>query len=494
MAVQRGSAGRARRGGGVGPALGRRALLRAGAAAAAGAAAVPWLAACSAAGARTPAAPTPAGAVITLVFQPYTSAYGFADTGTLNQILQQATQPFLDQNPGIRLTLYGPAVNPVAAVIAGAGPDVPQLQGGGGGIFGWLQGPFLLDLQPYVQQSNVDLSNFSAGQLADVTRGGALYGIPNYTGTAAVAVNEAALDALGLSYPRPDWTYTDWATLAASASGTAQNGQRRYGTTIDSDSFGSGPGAFYYHGWGADLVDPADPTHCALGSAEAIACGEFLYGLVQNQSAQFGWVPPGFAQGLCAAPFCWLQTYIIPAATQWRSFKWDFWPQPLWPKGAFTMTNPNFYAISSTSQHPDQAWELVQWLTVQPDWQRIMMRAVLLPPGYLPLWEEWTAIVRQVAPPLADKNLDVFAQSVKNGIMTGGTHFAYNDPQAKQIVTKGYAAIAAGRSTVAETFPQIAQQIDALEQAAAAEAATGATLAKRFPTSGPALAGVATGS
>lgn len=478
----------------------RRALLRLAIASAAAAA----LAACSRAPAGAAlssparqAAPTPAHGVITLSFQPFTDAYGFPNPQTLSQLLRQTTSSFLAKHPGVRLRLYGSTVNPLAAVIAGSGPDVPQLQGGGGGISSWLAGPAVLDLTRFVKQANVDLTAFAQGQLADVTRHGRLYGIPNYTGTAGVVVNQSALDQLGLAYPPPDWTYTQWAQLAASASGVVRGGkgggQHRYGTTINADYFGNGPGAFYYRGWGAHIVDPANPARCALGSPQAMACAEFLYGLVWNKVAQFGWVPPGFLSGLVVAPFCWLQSYIIPAATQWRGFKWDFWPQPVWPQGSFTMTNPNFFALSAGTKHPDAAWELLHWLTVDPTWQRALMRTVLLPPGYLPLWHEWTTVVAKVAPPLAGKNLAVFAQHVKTGIMYGGTHFAHADPQAKGILKQWYGEIAARKYTVQEGFPQMARQIDALQQTAAVESGLRSAATRAFPAKGPAIAAVTPG-
>ena len=458
----------------VRPILGRRTALRFALLGSAGAAAS-GLAACGPSGHT--AAPSATGQPVTLTFQPYTDAYGFPNLRTLNRILTQAVQPFLARYPNIRLKMYGSTVNPLPAVLAGTGPDVPQLQGGSGGISSWLAGPEVLDLSGYIRQSNLNLRDFSVGQLTEVTQAGKVYGIPNYTGTGGVVVNQTVLDQLGLHYPSPNWDYHEWSHLAAAASGIASGGQRRIGTTINPDYFGSGPGAFYYHGWGADIVDPTNPARCGLGTPEAIACAEFLYGMVWKKSATFGWVPPSFTQGLAVMPYCWLQSYIIPAATQWNGFKWDFWPQPRWPHGSYTMTNPNFFAISAGTKHPDAAWELVRWLTVTPHWQRTLMRSVLLPPGYLPLWPEWVTVVRQVAPSLRSKNLDIFASHVKTGILYGGSRFARQDTQAKAILQKWYGRILSRVVSVKSGLTQMAAQIDALEAAAVAgtHAATAAT-------------------
>ncbi len=415
------------------------------------------------------ATPTAASGKIVLTFQPWQYAYGFQNLNrSLNDILYQATASFRQENPSIDLRFYGPQTNPVTSVIAGQGPDVPQLQGGGGGISGWITDGLLLDLTPHIRQSNISLHQFSPGQMADVTTPEGIFGIPNYTGVSAMAINLSTLDALGLSYPNPQWTYLEWAQLARAASSRVLHGQRVVGTTI-ATHFGPGPAIPYYHGWGAGLVDPADPTRCRLDSPGAIACGEFLYGLVEHGAAQWGpgLVPVSFVQGLTVAPFCWVQTNIIPAATSWTGFKWDFWPMPLWPAGPAAMTNPNFFAVAASTKYPELAWELLRWLTIEPEWQRVLMRTVLLPPGFLPLWGEWIATVRQFAPTLAKKNLEAFAQNLSHSWLFGGEHFAFESPQATAILGNWYGQIATGKVSVKEGLTQAAGQITRFEAVAA---------------------------
>ncbi len=412
------------------------------------------------------AAPVRGSQRITLSFQPWQYAYGFQSLPTsFNRILYEATAPFRQAHPGINLVFFGPQTNPYASVLAGEGPDVPQLQGGGGSIVEWMQQGLLVDLSPRIQQANINMADFDFDQVADATgSAGAIYGVPNYTGTSGYVVNLSALDQLGLKYPSPNWTYLEWEHLARSVSGKAANGQQRLGTTIDSGcTYGNAPDSFYFHGWGASVRDAANPARCALDSPAAIACGEFLYSLVWGNVAQWGWVPSNFQQGLTVLPFCWLQSYIIPAATQWHGFKWDFWPSPAWPKGSTAMTNPNFFAISSSSKQPDAAWELLYWLTIEPYWQRALMRTALLPPGYLPLWDEWVTTVQQVAPTLRGKNLSVFAQQVHSGIMCGGLHFAYEDTQAHTILQNWFTQIDQRKVSVSDGFRQAAQEVNALE-------------------------------
>lgn len=214
------------------------------------------------------AGPTRASGRIVLSFQPWQYAYGFQNLKGLNGILQQGTASFRTRHPSIDLRFFGPQIHPTTSVLAGEGPDVPQLQGGGGGISQWINSGLLLDLTPYLRGANLSLKDFAPGQVADVTAQGRVLGIPNYTGVSAIALNLSTLDALGLPYPPPDWTYLEWAALARAVSGRMVHAQRVVGTTI-ATHYGPGPSLFYYHGWGAGMVDRAAPARCALGSPAA---------------------------------------------------------------------------------------------------------------------------------------------------------------------------------------------------------------------------------
>ena len=144
------------------------------------------------------------------------------------------------------------------------------------------------------------------------------------------------------------------------------------------------------------------------------------------------------------------------------------------------MTNPNYFAITAGAAHPAAAWELVQWLCAGPVWQEAMIKLVLLPPGYLPVWDTWLTTVQQVAPPLRDKTLSVFSAEVHTGhaIQVEGAHFAYQDAQAKQILGKWAAQLMAQKITVTDAYGQAAAEVNALQAAAKTEASAAPADAK----------------
>lgn len=83
--------------------------------------------------------------------------------------------------------------------------------------------------------------------------------------------------------------------------------------------------------------------------------------------------------------------------------------------------------------------------------------------------------MRQVAPPLAGKNLGVFADMVQKGnlVQVEGTHFRYADAQAKQLLGQWTGGIMNRKFSVQSGFRQAAQQINAFEAGAAREVGSG---------------------
>ena len=75
-----------------------------------------------------------------------------------------------------------------------------------------------------------------------------------------------------------------------------------------------------------------------------------------------------------------------------------------------------------------------------------------------------------MAPNLRGKNLQVFAAQAHRGIMCGGSHFAYQSPQAYAILQQWFNRIFQRQVSVAEGFRQAAAQVNAFEAAARTEA------------------------
>ena len=414
-----------------------------------------------------------AAAPITLVWRPW---YNFPNgTGPAAiSLMQRGLEPWLAKNPGVKvdITTLGYQGATVAAMLAGDGPDVFE---------DWVLPPYIennlvYNIQPLVEQDNVNLSIFPSGEMgyfADAGRfapggGAGLYCLPAYIHTLAMAVNEGILDQMGLKYPEPDWTYEQWTNLWRTTTvHSADPTKQRYGGQLywsGYDYYGVNPAPFYMKGFGGGYVNPSNATQCYINQPGSVNCLEWAFGLLQEKvlgSNTFHTghqvsTPRGTAGGL---PY---------SASAWQAVKWDFFAMPVWPQGRYTFAASDFYAIAAGTKRPDIAWSFLKFLCVETTWQAFMMRLALNGPNQKGLYPEWQRVVGEVAPPLRTKNLGVIVQAVENNEPYFGHTFQYADSQAGAIINQYTTLAQTNKMTVREATAEIARQVNALE-------ATGAT-------------------
>jgi ABC-type glycerol-3-phosphate transport system substrate-binding protein len=476
--------------------LSRRRFLAGGAAAGA-AAALGALGGC-AGGAASGAKPAPAVQQPSIILGMRAWGVGSGATGspkTIDSLLYDATQPWRATHPGVDIRIIENTGGPqavITSIIAGNGPDIyhswhPQVI---------LASPdYTTDLTPYLKQSNADLSAFNKAQMNNFITPTGIRALPYYLGIMALAVNESLLDSLGLAYPAAGWTYQDYGSLTTSIARGASNGKRLYGSDFSLGQFGELPDLppdCIFQGFGGSIVMPGDPTKCNLGSAQSIAAMQWVYDLVQAKAIDGpgGGGSFGSTLGMTFAP-----SFFLPqAATGWKGFKWSYYSPPAFPAtGPATAATIDLWAMNPASQNLDLAWDLLHWCTFEPDWQRSQMDIFLLSPALVSLWEEWLTRVPQIAPPLADKNLKVFADLAAGGHAYAKPFFRYNAVQAETLINSVTPNIWSGKLSVQAGLTQLAQQLDALEVAGASEQTVTENAAKQFPTAGTSIASVPSG-
>ena len=467
-----------------GTGLTRRGSLRAALGAAGAIAAGSVLAACGTSLATLTAA---ASRVITLTWQPW---YRFPATdpnvtsSTLRALMYEAIQEWLTTQGGINVQVLPPASSSatIASMLAGNGPDVfwhlnlPL----------YLQQGLVLDLAPYVTRDRIDVGAFVPGQM-DYLRAagapgaqGALYALPATLRTLALAVYEGALDALGLTYPEPGWTTTQWAALWASATvrGAAQPPQA--GGRFDwagYDGWGGNPSAFYLKGFGGEYVSAADPARSALTTAPSQDALQWCYGQIL-QGTCVGASPLSVVNqvvsGQVVSGPIGTAGDLYDAALAWNTLKWDLYAMPVFPQGSLTYASSDFYAVWAGTRVPDVAWALARYLCVGPDWQTKMIEMAMAGPNQPSLWGNWESLVRQYASPLAKKNLGVYLDAVQGGGLYVGLPFRYAEQQVSRVLGGFASAVLGGQLTVPAAAASAAAQIDALEATGSGQAAAAA--------------------
>lgn len=413
------------------------------------------LAACS----RRSAAPAPAQTTTVLTFGPGTGEARWS--ATLAQLVQIGISPFVQQHRGLDIRVVpspgGPGL--VLEVLGGKAPDV-SAQGQLGVL---TAGDALLNLTKYAHRQNVDFSIWN-GVAEHWSTPTGLWGLPGDTNMYGMVVNLGHLDRLGLAYPPKDWTYQDAATIWRKATVLGGHSPIRGGALLKQSGM-QVPSSLYLHGWGAAYVDAADRTRCTLDSAQAVACGEWFYGLIRDKvvipttnAAPVHFHSKHVAMGMFGT------SAIAEIPTMLSGFKWDFWPLPAGPKGLYTQAGPDGMVIAADTKHPDLAWEFLYWLAAQPQYQRWRMKAMLLAPVLNALMPEYVHTLQQVAPVYRKKDMGVFTRSARGLVVRND--FTYLAPETVNILNHWGSAILAGKAPVSTAFRQAALQINAFEAVA----------------------------
>ncbi|HVB10651.1 MAG TPA: extracellular solute-binding protein [Bacillota bacterium] len=453
--------------------IGRRALLRSGMLASAGAAGGLWLTACGPAAQQ--AAPQQGPAPTELVLAPWGGwpAYGGPHWA---EFVAPAMDAFHQKNPGIKVTVVAPGGGGsfLPAILAGTAPDVFQ----DWAIAQYRSGNLVVNLDRYIRQDNLDYGLWSPGQMNAMRDGEGTWFLPCYVHVDTMAVNLSILDALGLQYPSPDWTHTEAAQLFRAAS-TTKGGKRQFGVSLkfQGNSMGdpNSTSSYVYHLFGGSMVD-ATRTKAAVGDPKSYAGVQWLDQLYWDKVATSG------SSDLGTVPFCEVgSNALVTYLKAWRdNFKWMFIPEPHFPAGQYSFEATDYYAINAQTKHPDESWILLRYLCAEPEWSRWCMKYLLRTPSIVSLWEEYVTTVEAVAPLVHNKGMEQFtAAASKWGV--ANKIFKYGHVNAVNTLNTQLGKAFSQQASVPLAMTSAAGQIDALEQAGAQEQTATTAMAKAFP-------------
>ncbi len=341
--------------------------------------------------------------------EPVTLSYQDWSTDWFPPMARGMLSRFYAFNPNI-IVYYTPDPDDLAETMleemrAGTAPDV--LQGCCTFFPIWAQQGHMLDLRPLVErdlEAEV-LSDWDRAQYeALATPDGAQYGVPKFHGALALYYNKDLFDAHGVPYPDESWTQDEY--LAAMRQ-----------LTLDDD----GDGAtdvwggmidvswdrvqIHLNAWGGNIVDPANPTSCALDEAPALAALEWLRARmwddkvmatlldIQNLSTR-----DAFIEGVVATveDGSWALKDILEKAP----FRVGVAPLPAGPAGRVTLATTDGWGIYAGTQHQEEAWHLLRFL-ISDEYALAMARANLLQPAKASLVDDWVGMVREQYPEAA---------------------------------------------------------------------------------------------
>jgi multiple sugar transport system substrate-binding protein len=261
-------------------------------------------------------------------------------------------------------------------VAAGDLPDVLRVTGSN--VPQWIRRAAFLDLTGRVAAAGLDLSDFYAGPLDQYRWHDVLWGIPNSASPEIVYFDRKAFADAGLKPPDETWTYEDMRTAALKLTVDAA-GKHPGETGFDPEAitrWGWNGGVTYYwqdaaiEGLGGELCVTADCTTMSFTDPATRTAFDWWVGLVRDDHAGLADPYGGSQTGVPGDPFQSGKaamgsngSFAIGQLNAAGTIDYDVVQPFLGADGKrHTPLSTNGYVVSARSQHPDQAWALIQAL------------------------------------------------------------------------------------------------------------------------------------
>lgn len=267
-----------------------------------------------------------------------------------------------------------------------------------------------LNMADLIERDNVDVDDFWPAQTAQDSWQGDLYSLPYDFSNIGIAYNKTLFDEMGVPYPTDDWTLEDMAEIAEQFVERDESGKiTRWGLRVF---------PWEWPWWGilkanGGEIFNEDQTECVINSTENVATLEFFAnmrdkGIIPESGATPQGLDP-FSNGLVAMTFMgsWdTQGFRDRIGDQ---FEWDVVKFPKGTTGRRGITPAGgAWAIAATSEHVEEAWEFVKFLTNTESTNTLISDHTRSIPGRKSSVPRWTEVA--ASGELDPESVQVFAE------------------------------------------------------------------------------------
>jgi len=270
-----------------------------------------------------------------------------------------------------------------------------------------------LNLASLIDRDDVDVDDFWAAQIAQMSYEGDLYALPYDFSNVGIYYNKDIFDEMGVDYPTSDWTMEEMAEIAEQfVEKDADGNITRWGLNIFPWSW---PWLGILQANGGAIFNE-DQTECVINSAENLATLEFFKEM-RNKGIypESGATPEGlepFSNGLVAMTF---EGSWGTQGTRDRvgdKFDFDVVAMPKGSTGRRGITPAGgAWSIASTSEHPEEAWEFIKFLTSTDSTNTLISDHMRSIPGRKSSVPRWTEVA--LSGELPPANVGVFGEMME---------------------------------------------------------------------------------
>ena len=249
---------------------------------------------------------------------------------------------------------------------------------------------FLEDLTPYIEASGIADTWFGSARNRAVYDG-RVYGVPRDAVSGFVFYNKDIFDAAGIPYPEDGWTVSEYREIANQL------------TDLENDQYGTGAivggeGCMLWSPFsfnlGGEITSPDGRDVVGYMDSEATAeayqwCLELV---TEDQASTPASMMDQFGEITFLSSQVGMQSgsdWEVAQITEQADFNWGVVGPPRYDENTDVIpwTDSYVYYMWAGSDHKDEAWQFLEWLT-GPTAQRMAAEADVWSPNSPAIWEE----------------------------------------------------------------------------------------------------------
>ncbi|WP_066195693.1 MULTISPECIES: ABC transporter substrate-binding protein [Gracilibacillus] len=289
---------------------------------------------------------------------------------------------FEEQNPDIEVEFLHYDELRDRYLTLGAANDLPDvMRSPGVNVPEFINRGMFIPLDDYIESENLDMDNYPEASWVSMQKDDQTFAIPQDANSTVLYYDPEAFAEAGLEEPNHDYTMEQMLEDAEKLTIKGNNGNiERYGFVMgwNADNF-----ANFVLANGGNIWNE-DGTVSTVDSSESIEALEYWRDLVvdfqlttsTSDQAQMG--PDAYFQARQAAMYIdgtWMAPSIKNAAPDFN-YKATSFPEG---KEKVSRSMSSSFGISKDSDHPDEAWKLIQFLTEKEQldvyWQSLWVAA-----------------------------------------------------------------------------------------------------------------------